>query len=126
MAPPLGRAWPRSTPLRDDRFEIFAGRHERAVAGDIEAIDQTIEVDLERLASLRVERRERLENRTVILAENLDPVLGRLVAEHERPALRRDRGLRTEQGFQMALAAPQRRRLHARCGWHVFADGLEQ
>jgi hypothetical protein len=115
-----------SAPLGDDHFEIFARDDQRAVIGDVEIVDQRVEIRLERLAGRRVDRRERLENRAVLGAEDLDPMLGRSVTEDKKLALRRDDRLRTEQDLQIGLAAPQRRRLHARRRRNVFADGLEQ
>src|SRR5262249_38317197 len=77
----------------DHGFVIFAWHHQRAVADDIEAVDQTVDVGFECFVCLRIGCREGFENRTVVCAEKIDPVLGRFVAKDERLALRRDRGL---------------------------------
>jgi hypothetical protein len=43
-----------SAPLGDDHFEIFARDDQRAVIGDVEIVDQRVEIRLERLAGRRV------------------------------------------------------------------------
>src|SRR6266404_7338050 len=96
----------RSAVLGDDHFEIFAGYDQRAVLGNIEFVEQSMEISLERRAGLRIDRRKRLHDRAVVSAENPGPVAGRLVAEDKVPALRRDGRLRTKQAVEMRLGAP--------------------
>jgi hypothetical protein len=65
----------------NDHFEIFAGNDQRTILGDVEFVKESTEIGLERLACLRIDRRECLHDRAVVNAENLDPMLGRLIAE---------------------------------------------
>ncbi len=62
--------------LDDHHLEILAGDDQRAILGDVELVEQRVEISLKRLACLRINCLERLQNRSVAGAEKLDPVLG--------------------------------------------------
>jgi hypothetical protein len=66
----------------NDDFEIFAGNDQRAVPGDVEFAEQGIDVGFKRGARCGVKCFERLDHRAVIVAEDLEPMLRRLVAEN--------------------------------------------
>src|SRR6516164_3809468 len=126
-------AAPVATPLSGDpsfpdnnRLEILAGNDQRAILGDVEFVEQSVKLGLERLARLGIDRFERLDDRTVVAPEHLDPVAGRSVPEDKLPALSSDGRLRAEQGFEMYPAAPECGRFDPRRWRNELADGLEQ
>src|ERR1700710_1616967 len=102
---------PGSASFGDDHLEIFAGDHQRAIPGDVELVEQSKEVGLEGLLRLLINRRERLHDGAIIIAEDLDPMLRRFETKDKVLGLRRDGRVRTEQCVKMRLAAPERRRL---------------
>src|SRR6185369_7110869 len=73
-----------------------------------------------------IERGERLEHRAVIVAEDLDEMLGRPIAKGENSALGRDAGMRADQASEIGLCPPKSRGPHAGSGRHVLADELKQ
>src|SRR5918999_3805817 len=110
----------------NDDLEVF-GRHDHgAVARAIELRDEREQVALERALRRGLQRGEGLVHRAVVGPEHLEPVLGRAVAEYEMALRALDRArLRLEQLVDARSAAPQRRRVRARRGRDVPADGLE-
>src|ERR1700681_2348487 len=104
---------PGSASCGDDHLEIFAGNHQRAIPGDVELVEQSKEVGFKRLLRLRINRRERLHDGTIVIAEDLDPMFRRFETKDKILGLCRDGRVRTEQRVEMRLSAPERPRLDA-------------
>src|SRR5271165_6391645 len=88
--------------LDDDHLEIGRWRDHRSVGRTVEAGDEGGDVARERSLSRRVERLESLEQRPVLCAENLDPMLGRPLTEGK-----------------LGPGSPQGGRLQPSGGWDV-------
>ena len=93
-----------STPFGDNDFEVFAWDNQRAVLSEVELVEQQMEIGLKRLTCLRIDRRERLDDRAVVIAENFESVFGRLVAKDKVPEFAGDGCIWTEQADDMDLA----------------------
>src|SRR5262249_30607506 len=88
--------WPALAPAReaatsvstldDHDLQILAGYDKRRLSGDVEPFQQTDDVLLQRGLLGRVQRSERLERRSIEIAENLDPVCARAIAKIEQLA----------------------------------------
>src|SRR5262249_58786919 len=93
--PPPGAApctaGPCSAPGRD-RFQVGRRDRDRVAAQPVEAVGERDQIELERLAGVALERRERLQRRPVEAPEERHEVLGRWEPERERPLCDLERG----------------------------------
>src|SRR5262245_34747803 len=94
-----------SAPRRDD-LEVGARYHHRAVLRDVELLDERENVALERLGLACIERRERLVDGPVDLAEKVNEMPWRAVAEREQLAHCRDVGVLAEEADKVLLRSP--------------------
>jgi len=71
----------------DDDLQLFARHGQRGRAALVELLQQFDQIAGERRLTIRVERPERLQHRTVVGAEDLQPVLRRTLAEDEAASM---------------------------------------
>src|SRR5215831_6301539 len=113
--------------LDDDDLQILARNDQRRLSRNVEPFQQGDDLLLERYPLRRVQGCEGLDRRSIEIAEDLNPVCARAVAEIEELAHAADVGsLGAEQRHDMRLGSPQGGRLESRRRRDVGADGLEQ
>ncbi len=92
---------------RDHDFGVLARHHQATAAADVEFVQQRRDVARERRLAGRIQRAEGLVGRAVVVAEHLQEVRGRAVAEREElPLDAQVARVRTEQAVRLA-SAPQ-------------------
>ncbi|CAI09825.1 hypothetical protein ebA6470 [Aromatoleum aromaticum EbN1] len=112
---------------RDHHFEVFTGNHQRIRPRRIAGFEQLQQVGVKLRLPVAVQRREGLVRRSVVGAEDLDPVGRGAEAEVERPARAADvGGVGAEQLDEIRFIAPPQRRAQAGRGRYVGADHAEQ
>lgn len=98
-----------SDPLlfRDDRFQVLARHNEAGPPSTVGLPEERDQVGFERRLAVRIERQEGGMRRPVEIAEYLDSVLRRPVAEREHAGRVRDRRRAGKQFTNVSLGSPQ-------------------
>src|SRR5580698_3851306 len=67
----------------NDDFQVFAGHHHRAIVRAVELRDERQKILLEFQLCRRLQRAERLQDRTVVGPEHFEPMRRRAIAKYE-------------------------------------------
>ncbi len=100
--------------LRGHAFQVSAQRDQHAVLGRVELVGELEQVGFERLAPGGADSGKRPHDRAVVVAEDVEPVPGRAIAEDEVLLLRDDRHAQPEQRLEMRRGVPERRQISFR------------